>query len=85
MGNKQIVRRNKKTISVLLWEQEVAGSNPATPTIRSLTRKCRAFFMFKILEIKIKDSSDASDQLDRRKICHPEFISRSDLSKELLR
>jgi hypothetical protein len=41
--------------------------------------------MFKILEIEVKDSSDASDQLDRRKICHPEFISRSDLSKELLR
>jgi len=35
--------------------------------------------MFKILEIKVKGSSDASEKLNRRKICHPEFISGSGL------
>ena len=31
--------------SRLVWDEEVAGSNPATPTIKSLIRMYRAFFV----------------------------------------
>ena len=34
----------------MLWEQEVAGSNPATPTHESLARNCRAFFYLELAE-----------------------------------
>ena len=54
-------------LSRLLWEQEVAGSNPATPTTKILSTNVGGIFYFFVFELaqkdkKIKNNSERSSK-----------------------